>query len=140
MQYVVFELNNNELYGVDVKNLKAILIKEEVKIATIPKTNKWIVGMGTIRNEPLLIIDLEDWIPTSTSQEKRKHLVIMNVKLNNKVLGILAKNVIDIFEVNDEELSEVASNDKISNVMYINIDGKKKLVTILNYNLLTNNM
>lgn len=132
MQVAIFQLNNNVLYAIDINNVIAFIIKKDITLNKMPTDTKKISGIATIRGEPITILNLDIWMNENFNENDLEYNLIIYSKINNKEYGFLIKNMIGIYEVEDNELG-IISNSKIRNTIYIDINNKKELCLLLDY-------
>lgn len=132
MQVAVFQLNNNVLYAIDIENVIAFIIKKDIKINKAPSNSKIINGIATIRGEPITILNLDIWMNDALDENDLEYNLIIYSKFNLKEYGFLIKNMIGIYEVKPNELGDIV-NSKIKNTLYIDINNKKELCLLLDF-------
>ena len=148
IQLAIFKLNNDTLYGIDVKNIIAFIVKEDANINFTPSTTPIIEGIATIRGEPSPIINLDKWINEDNfNRTDLFHKLIIQSNISNKVVSLLVQDVVGIYDIEDNSISKLESNNKVSFVCYAMVDNKKELCVVLNYdnmlkglNLLSNKL
>lgn len=132
MQIAVFKLNNNVLYGIDIKNVIAFIIKNEIVINDTPSQYPELEGIGTIRGEPITLFNLDLWFDKDAKKNKLDYNLIVYSKFYNKKVGFLINNMVGIYDVLEKDLRNI-QNKKVEYACYININNKDDLCLVLNY-------
>lgn len=131
-QFAVFLTGANSLYAINVAKIKAFIIQEDITINYTPSSSKDVVGIGTIRSEPVTIINLDSWLGLKKLEEKEYKLIIY-CEFSRKKIGIFVKDMVSIIEKKTSELSHlVDGNSKVTHTMYTNYEGKEELCTVFN--------
>lgn len=134
MQLAVFKLNNDTLYGIDVYNVIAFIVKEDANINFTPSSTPIIEGIATIRGEPSPILNLDKWINKENLERKDLfHKLIIQSRINNRVVSLLVQDVVGIYDIDKGTVSKLEENEKVSFVCYTMVDNKKELCVVLNY-------
>lgn len=127
-QIAVFSTSSNTLYGINIAKVKAFIIKNDIVITHTPSKYKEVVGIATIRQEPIITINLDKWLGNKILDDNEYKLIIY-AEFNNKKIGFLVKEIITIVEKNTDELiNSKVSSDKITYLTYVD----NKLCTIFN--------
>ena len=131
-QLAVFYTGSNSIYAINIAKVKAFIITEEVKINPAPVDNPVIAGIATIREEPVTLIKLDAWIleePKPISEYK----LIIYCEFNNRSVGFLVKDMLDIVEKTTEELKNSEDqNSKVTYTTYVKVNDKDELCTVFN--------
>lgn len=133
-QLAVFYTGHNEVYAINIAKVKAFIIASEVVITDTPAETDVVEGISTIRGEPILIINLDKWLHTSTSQIKQSdYKIIIYCEFNDVKVGFLVKDIVDIIEKTTNELRNTENqNQKVTYVTEVKIDGKNRICTVFN--------
>jgi two-component system chemotaxis response regulator CheV len=131
-QLAVFFTGNDATYAINISKVKAFIITEETAIDYTPTENKIIAGIATIRGEPITLLNLDVWLgnlPLSIDEYK----LIIFCEFNNKQVGILIKDMLNIIEKNSSELNFAENqNSKIIYTTYVKVNEKEQLCTVFN--------
>ena len=131
-QLAVFYTGNNNIYAINITKVKAFIITEEVTMNDTPSTTDVIAGIATIRGEPVTIINLDKWLGLPSLNTNEYQLIIF-CEFNNKKIGFLVKNMLDIVEKTTEELRHTEEqNSKITYTTYVNVASKEELCSVFN--------
>jgi two-component system chemotaxis response regulator CheV len=131
-QLAVFYTGKNNVYAINIAKIKAFIITNEVDIADTPTDNNIIMGIATIRGEPITLVNLDIWLGQEPLDINDYKLIIFS-EFNNYQIGFLVKDVINIVEKTTEELSKNdEKNPKVTYSTYVEVKGKTKLCTVFN--------
>ena len=131
-QLAVFYTGHNNIYAINIAKVKAFIITEEVRINDTPKDSDVISGIATIRGEPVTLINLDAWLGLSVLPTEEYKLIIF-CEFNDKKIGFLVKDMLDIVEKTTEELRHTEeTNSKITYTTYVKVDDKEELCTTFN--------
>lgn len=129
----LFKHGNKTLNSIKVEAVKAFIIHADTKIVSMPTEHKFLVGIATIRGEPVPIINLDIWFGFEPLKTLEEYDIILFCEIDNKKFGLLVKEVIDIVDFNIEDFKLDTNNSpKISSVVYYN----NLLALVLNTDLL----
>lgn len=121
-----------ELYAIDVHKIREVIAIPEV-ITHIADAKKEVLGMITLRNELITIVDLRMVYHLDTDRNDKNRIIIIHAQ--EKILGLLVDEIIDIFDFSLSEIELMPSNfsdEKISGITQY----KKELVSIVNREVL----
>ncbi len=131
-QFAVFLTGANSLYAINVAKIKAFIIQEDITINHTPNECNDVVGIGTIRSEPITIINLDSWLGLKKLDLKEYKLIIY-CEFSRKKIGILVKDMVSIISKQTSELSHlVDGHSKVTHTMYTDYEGKEELCTVFN--------
>ena len=129
MQLAVFYTGRNDIYAINISKIQNFLIKENVEILEAPTDNPYIVGLINLRGEIIYIVNFDKWLGYNVPTDEHKIIIVCNY--NQKKIGILVKEIIQIEEKSSDTLKMPSSDDaKISYVTDITINGKSKMCII----------
>jgi len=131
-QLAVFYTGHKNIYAINIAKVKAFIITEEVTINDTPKDSNVIAGIATIRGEPVTLINLDVWLglkPLDISEYK----LIIFCEFNNKKIGFLVKDMLDIVEKTTQELRHTEeTNSKVTYTTYVKVNNQDELCTVFN--------
>jgi two-component system chemotaxis response regulator CheV len=131
-QLAVFYTGHGDIYAINIAKIKAFIITEEIAITDTPTTTKIIEGIGTIRGEPVTLINLDRWLGYQSLDISEYKLIIF-CEFNHKQVGFLVKNMVNIVEKTTSELiNSENQNSKVTYTTYVEINGKDHLCTVFN--------
>jgi len=131
-QLAVFYTGYNNIYAINIAKVKAFIITEEVTINDTPADSQVIAGIATIRGEPITLINLDSWLGLPTMETKDYKLIIY-CEFNNKKVGFLIKDMLDIVEKTTNELRHSEeTNSKITYTTYVKVQNNEELCTVFN--------
>lgn len=105
-QFLSFKIDE-EFYSLDISYVHEI--RGFGQITKIPNSTDFLIGIMNIRGAAVPIFDLKSKFKNVSSARDQKNVIIL-VKLNDKVLGLMADAVSDIldYSLSDIQDSEVA--------------------------------
>jgi two-component system chemotaxis response regulator CheV len=131
-QLAVFYTGHGEMYAINIAKIKAFIITEEIDITDTPTDTKIIEGIGTIRGEPVTLINLDRWLGYDSLPVNEYKLIIF-CEFNHKQVGFLVKDMVNIVEKTTAELiNSENQNSKVTYTTYVEIDKKDRLCTVFN--------
>ena len=129
MQLAIFYTGSDQIYAINISKIESFLIRENVEIVATPSRNGLIEGVLNLRGEMVSIVNLDYWIGENIDKSIYKIIIICNY--NEKKIGILAKDIIRIQEMQSSELKVPSSQDpKISYVTEIEVKKEQKLCIV----------
>ena len=133
-QLAVFLTGNDEIYAINIAKIKSFIIAEDIVIVDTPAETDIVSGMATIRDEPILIINLDKWLLTSSNEiDNADYKIIIYCEFNGVKVGFLVKNIIDIIEKTTDELRSTENqNQKVTYITEVKIENKDKICTVFN--------
>jgi len=131
-QLAVFYTGNNDVYAINIAKIKAFIITEEIAITDTPKETDIIEGIGTIRGEPITLINLDKWLGYEGLPINEYKLIVF-CEFNHKQVGFLVKDMVNIVEKTTAELiNSENQNSKVTYTTYVEVDKKDRLCTVFN--------
>ncbi len=131
-QFAVFLTGQNSLYAINVAKIKAFIIKSDITINHTPSQSDVIIGIATIRSEPIMLLNLDSWLGLE-KLELSEYQLIIYCEFSRKRIAILVKDMVSIIEKKTSELSHLVDGDsKVTHTMYTNYKGKEELCTVFN--------
>ena len=131
-QLAVFRTGNDDIYAINIAKIKAFIITEEITVTDTPTDTDIIEGIGTIRGEPVTLINLDRWLGYGKLPLSEYKLIIF-CEFNHKQVGFLVKSMVNIVEKTTAELKNSEDqNSKVTYTTYVDIDGKDRLCTVFN--------
>jgi two-component system chemotaxis response regulator CheV len=101
LELLLFRLEGNQLYGINVFKVKEVL--QCPKLTIIPKSSRVVRGVASLRGGTIPILDLA--IATGgTGLEDLKNSFVIITEYNTKVQGFLVRSVERIVNMNWEEI------------------------------------
>ena len=132
MQLAVFYTGDGDIYAINIAKIKSFVIANTIEIKKTPADSDVVAGIANIRGEAVLIINLDKWLGNSDHATSEYQVVIV-CEFNEKKVGFLAKNIINIEEKYTADLKNTENeNPKISYVTEIHHHGKTTLCMIFN--------
>lgn len=129
-QYVVFKLNKEE-FGIDIMNVKEIIIYQEV--VNVPNTPDFVEGILNYRGSVIPIINLKRRLRLG-EEERTKDTRIIVISLEDKEIGFIVDEASQTLRLDEEHIDPAP--DVISGIdrKYIigvgKIDEKRLLIII----------
>ena len=107
-QFLSFKIDE-EFYSLDISFVHEI--RGFGQITKIPNSTDFLIGIMNIRGAAVPVFDLKSRFKKVPSAKDQKNVIIL-VKLNDKILGLVADAVSDIldYSLNDIQDSEVAQS------------------------------
>ena len=131
-QLAVFYTGHGDIYAINIAKIKAFIITEEIAITDTPTDTKIIEGIGTIRGEPITLINLDRWLGYEPLPVNEYKLIIF-CEFNHKQVGFLVKDMVNIVEKTTAELiNSENQNSKVTYTTYVEVDKKEQLCTVFN--------
>ncbi len=131
-QLAVFYTGHNDVYAINIAKIKAFIITEEIAITDTPTETDVIQGIGTIRGEPITLINLDRWLGYKALPVEEYKLIIF-CEFNHKQVGFLVKDMVNIVEKTTAELiNSENQNSKVTYTTYVDINKKDHLCTVFN--------
>ncbi len=129
MQLAIFYTGSDKIYAINISKIESFLIKDNVEMASTPSGNGLIEGVLNLRGDMVSVVNLDYWIGENVDIDTYKIIIICNY--NEKRIGVLAKDIIRIQEMQSSELKVPSSGDpKISYVTEIELEEHKKLCIV----------
>ena len=140
---VIAFLLNNELIGIDIKNI--IKITKKLDITPVPKTPDYIVGVMNLRGNIVPVINIKKMLHLpNANNEDQEFILIIDSELGN--IGLMIDQVVGAITIEDEEILPAPINSigidskYIVGVIVLNNEGnaEKNLLIILDIDKLFN--
>jgi len=112
-QYVIFSLGKQK-YGIDVMDSREIISIDNLTF--IPDSPSFIEGVIDLRDQIIPIINLSKKLNLNRDLDESKIIII---SVENKLLGLMVKEVIEISDLNQKEISETPDITKKIDSNYI---------------------
>lgn len=106
MQYIAFDLNDEQFA---IETLKVINISDIIKITKVPLAPKYIKGLINLRGNVVSILDINVLLGKDEKNSVYNSIIILNS--DNELFGITVNDVIEVFDVKDEEIQKVDGDD-----------------------------
>ena len=131
-QLAVFYTGHGDVYAINIAKIKAFIITEEIAITDTPTDTNIVEGIGTIRGEPITLINLDRWLGYESLPVNEYKLIIF-CEFNHKQVGFLVKDMVNIVEKTTAELiNSENQNSKVTYTTYVEINKKDHLCTVFN--------
>ena len=131
-QLAVFYTGHGDVYAINIAKIKAFIITEEIAITDTPTDTDVVEGIGTIRGEPITLINLDRWLGYEALPVNEYKLIIF-CEFNHKQVGFLVKDMVNIVEKTTAELiNSENQNSKVTYTTYVEINKKDHLCTVFN--------
>ncbi len=101
LELLLFRLNGNQLYGINVFKVKEVL--QCPRLTVMPKSNPVVRGVASIRGGTIPILDLAKATGKSSVDDLQTSFVIIT-EYNTQVIGFLVRSVERIVNLNWEEI------------------------------------
>lgn len=136
-KYVLFKLEN-ELYGIDIDNVKTI---EKVPTFTrVPNAEHYVKGVINLRGDVVPVIDLRKKfnLPEKDIDDNSRIII---VEINDILLGLMVDSSSEVLELSQNEIDNPSSIGEGTFEEYIKGIGKKKdrLIILLDLTKLIHN-
>ena len=130
-RFLIFAMAN-EKYALEIEYLQEIILAD-VEYTDISGTPQEVLGLITLRDELLLVIDLRNYYGFAT--EKKESNRILVISYEGKKIGFLIDEIIDIKNItmeNIESMSDAFDGNKIAGVIH----EEEYLISFFNENLI----
>lgn len=130
-RFLIFSMSN-EKYALSIDYLREIILAD-TKYTEISGSAKEVLGLITLRDELLLIIDLRKYYGFNTKNGYKNRILVASY--NGKKIGLLVDEIIDIknyVSKDIEYMSDSFEDNKISGVIH----DKKSLISFFDHNVL----
>lgn len=114
-QHVIFSLGEQK-YGIDVLDSREIITPDN--LTSIPEAPSFIEGVIDLRDQILPIINLSKKLSLNIDLDLENSKVII-ISVENELLGLMVKEVIEISDLNQKEISETPEITKKIDSNYI---------------------
>jgi len=129
-KYVIFKLND-EFYGIDIHNVKAI---ERIQSFTrVPNGPDYIKGVINLRGEVVPVIDLRKRFKLTCRDADTNSRIIIVVS-NEMLIGLMVDSSSEVTELIKEEIDSPPNVGEIISEDYVKGIGKKdnRLIILIN--------
>ena len=93
-KYVIFFLNE-EVYAVSAKFVTEVIVPP--RLAPLPKTPEWVLGIANLRGKIISVIDLPRfWNKKNSSSSPKSKLILLNSKTNDSQIAFAVDKLIEI--------------------------------------------
>ena len=116
-RFLIFAMEN-EKYALDIDFLQEIILAD-TECTDISGTSEEVLGLITLREELLIVIDLRVYYGFNSSKSEANRILV--VSYENKKIGLLIDNIIDIKNIaikDIEYMSEAFEGNKIAGVIH----------------------
>ena len=116
-RFLIFAMQN-EKYGLDIDFLQEIILAD-TEYTDISGTSEEVLGLITLREELLMVIDLRVYYDFESLQSESNRILV--VSYENKKIGLLIDSIIDIKNIaikDIEYMSEAFEGNKIAGVIH----------------------
>jgi purine-binding chemotaxis protein CheW len=108
MEVIEFEISNNankEKYAFDIKYIDEVFRYK--KVALLPCTPSFIIGIINFRGKILSVIDIRNFIGfTSDAKNFNEVRQVIVVKVNEFEVGIAVDNILGYYSISSEEIQQ----------------------------------
>lgn len=126
MQYIAFDLNDEQFA---IETLKVINISDIMKITKVPLAPKYIKGLINLRGNVVSILDINVLLGKDEKNSVYNSIIILNS--DNELFGITVNDVIEVFDVKDEEIQKVGGDDNKKEYAKGVVDRQNDVITII---------
>jgi purine-binding chemotaxis protein CheW len=108
VQLIVFKLGNED-YGLPIDAIREVI--STPRIARVPQTPDYVIGVANIRGNIITILDLEHkfGLRTTDNTKLQNHNFTLVVKSENYKVGVLVKEVPTTLTINTSDIDNSAS-------------------------------
>jgi purine-binding chemotaxis protein CheW len=115
-QFVVFKLGQEE-YGLDILKVQEII--RPLKVAKLPNSPAYVLGIIDLREEIIPIIDLKQFLNLGNLEVTEETRIIV-IKQNDNALGILVDEVEEVLQISKQKIKSSKDLDYNINKEFIN--------------------
>ena len=126
MRYLVFKMGSEE-YAMLIDNLREILTAS-APLTTIAGANHEVLGMMSLRDELIVVVDLRLHYAYEPHNSEKSRIMI--VERNNKTLGLMVDEIVDIFEFGKSCIEVHSTIDSINQIEGI-IQYEERLISLI---------
>ena len=133
---VIAFLLNEELIGIDIKNI--IKITKKLDITPVPKTPEHILGVMNLRGNIVPVVNIKKMLglPNADNEDEQEFILIIDSELGN--IGLMIDKVVGAITIEDDEIlpapiNSIGIDSKfINGVIVLNEEiGNKSLLILL---------
>jgi len=131
-RFLIFSMSN-EKYALEIDYLQEIILAD-VEYTEIAGTAKEVMGLITLRDELLLVVDLRTYYGFDTTPNDANRILV--VSYDGKKIGLCIDSIIDIknfYKKDIEYMSESFEDGKIAGVIHNN----DSLISFFDHNVIT---
>lgn len=131
-QVVVFQVNN-QLYGIDIKDVNEIIHMQA--LTSLPSSHPSVEGVTNLRGSICSVLNGHILLGLGKAKPNEEDKIIV---LDHSKIGIRVDSVNEILEVREEEKKSFNGMEKLEALGYIDylVDSKNEIVTVLAINKL----
>lgn len=107
-RYLVFKMGAEE-YALPIDDLREIL-NADADITTIAGANPEIIGMMSLREELVVVADLRAYYGFEPKHGEKNRIMI--VEMNNKTLGLMIDEIVDIHEFSKSDIDTMSGGQE----------------------------
>ena len=131
-RFLIFAMEN-EKYGLEIDFLQEIILAD-TDYTDISGTSNEVLGLVTLREELLIVIDLRVYYGFKPSKSESNRILVIHYE--NKKIGLLIDSIIDIKNIvlkNIEYMKDAFEGNKIAGVIH----DENSLISFFDENLIT---
>jgi len=117
MQILLFKLKN-VVYAIESKKIEEMTSFNEEELTIVPNSKEAFLGFINLRGEVIPLIDLRIFFNIKEKKEidySKKRDIIIAIKTQNKIIGILVDIAEDFININEKEILNNTNFKDISN-------------------------
>jgi purine-binding chemotaxis protein CheW len=126
VRYLVFKMGGEE-YALPIDELREILAAD-ITITAIAGSNDEIIGMMSLREELVVIADLRRFYGFEPNVSDKNRIMI--VQMNNKTLGLMIDEIVDIHEFSKNDLDTLGAGSDDNRIAGV-IRKDEKLISLI---------
>lgn len=134
MQISAFKLMDDPqlpIYGINISKVKSFEMTSDIKITKVLGNEKYLMGIGSVRNDTISIINLARWLGIDyLSENPNDYKYTVLCEFNETKIAFVCNKIIRIYNKSAEELQtieEIGDNEKITYIT--KIDTKDENIT-----------
>lgn len=107
-KYVIFFLNE-EIYAVSAKYVTEVIVPQ--RLAPLPKTPEWVLGIANLRGKIIFVIDLPRfWNKQNSSSSPKSKLILLNSKPDDSQIAFAVDKLGEIIVLPNSNIQSGAGN------------------------------
>ena len=117
-KYVIFFLNE-EIYAVSAKYVTEVIVP--LRLAPLPKTPEWVLGIANLRGKIISVIDLPRfWNKQNSSSSPKSKLILLNSKIDDSQIAFAVDKLSEIIVLPNGNIQSGGENspDFCSKIKY----------------------
>jgi len=135
-QYLLFLGSDNQYYAKNVSKIEELLVYKDLDIAYNNDKSSYILGTANIRDKMTSIVNFDKWIGNEVLDDSEYELVII-ASYGGRRFALVVKEVEYIITIDSENMTgNSENNSKALFISKVNINGKDKLCTIFDGDML----